>query len=167
MLGTKFSRQLVLNALIALAIEFALIYGVCVLIADKWDSPFANALWGIAALYAFRVVNALINMVITTAVYSLTKKQRVSAITAMFYHHKIPVNDETMFADSSALLEAIAASQDTSPEAKHFALKSLGEFSGIRVCNRMLALMQMHTVMDAAWERYRSEVNAKAAIASV
>ena len=83
----------------------------------------------------------------------------------MFYQHKIPVTEETMFADGAGVLDTIAASKDTSPEAKRFALMSLGELNGMRVSNRPLAVMQAYAVIDAAWERYRSEVNARSASA--
>jgi hypothetical protein len=162
MLSSKWSRQLALNASIALVLEFTIIYVVCFFLADRrYESPVTYALMGLAGLYAFRIANWLINTLVSTAVYYLTKSQRVSALVAMFYQYKIPVNEATMFADGNGLYEAIAASNDTSADAKRFAVMSIGEFNGIRFSNRALGLMQMYAVSDAAWERYRSEVNAK------
>jgi hypothetical protein len=168
MFSTKWSRQLAMNLVIALALEFATLYVVCLFLADRrYESPITYAFIGLAGLYAFRVANGVLNIIVNSAVYYVTKRQRVSSLVAMFYQYRIPVNEETMFTDGNGLYEAIAASKDTSEDAKRFAIMSIGEFNGIRFSNRTLGLMQMYAVSDAAWERYRSEVNAKAAIASV
>lgn len=166
MFANKWSRQLLFSAAIALALEFAIIYVVCVFITPAYESTLTYALIGLAGLYVLRLANALLSLIVNTAIYYITKKQRVSTVVAMFYHYKVPVNEETAFADGDGLLEAIAASKDSTPEAKRFALMSLGEFSGIRLSNRPLALMRAYSVMDEAWERYRSEVNARAPAAS-
>jgi hypothetical protein len=161
MLASKTSRQLALSAAVGLAIEFGIMFAISLFIAGPNDSPFVYALIGLALLYAFRMANGLLNMILATALYYLTKRRRVSAVVAMFYQNKIPVNDDTRFADGNTLLEAIAASPETTPEAKRFALMSIGEFSGIRLANRPMGLMQAYAVMDTAWERYRSEIDAK------
>ncbi len=163
MLKSKGSRQLLLYGAVALGIEFAIIYATCLLISGQDDPTFIYALIGLAGLYAFRVANSLMNMLVGTIVYYLTKKQRVSTVVAMFYQHKIPVNEETMFADGTGVLDALAVAKGLSEEARKFAFMSIGEINGLRASSRPLAVLQACAVIDAAWDRYRSEMNAKVA----
>jgi hypothetical protein len=142
MIKSKGSRQLLLYGAVALGIEFAIIYAICLLISGQDDPTFMYALIGLAGLYGFRVANGLMNMVVGTIVYYLTKKQRVSTVVAMFYQHKIPVNQETMFADGTGVLDTLAVAKELNEEAKKFAVMSVGELNGIRASSRPLALLQ-------------------------
>jgi hypothetical protein len=99
----------------------------------NWATVFAC----LAALYAFRIANGLIKIAVMTATYYLTKAQRVSDTVAMLYKHKVPVNDDTMFADSTNLLETLVAAKDVNEETKRFALMSIGELNGLRLANRL------------------------------
>jgi|SRR5215203_2451591 len=103
MLADKNFRRLLFAGLVALIIEFSVIYVVCLFLAGRpYESPLTYALIGLAGLYAFRVADGVINMIVATG-------------------------------SGSGLLEAIAASNETSPAAKRFALASIGEWSATRL----------------------------------
>jgi hypothetical protein len=153
------ARQALASIPLGLAIEYGVIYVLCYFFNREYNLAF-TALIGLAGLYVFRFGNWLLLTIRQAIMYYLTKGRWVNDTVAAFYRTKMPVNDDTMFADGTDALAIVAQSETASPQAKQYALLTMGELNAVSHA-RPITMLQVCSVIDAAWDRYRSEANAR------
>jgi len=102
---------------------------------------------------------------VTTATYYIGKRGWIDAVVAQFYQHKLPIGEE-LPAYSDDVVDAFARISrrcDISDDLRQFLSMTVAEVSTLRMQGKFLPALRAVSVLDAAVDRYRAELNARGA----
>jgi hypothetical protein len=165
MLQSLTTRKMISWGAFWLACEFFACYAIVYFFSSSADDKIFSSFILLGILYAFRILNGIINAAISTIVYYVEKSSRVDKTVALFYLKKLPIIEAMVHNDGAAYVFEQLAKDATLPiDVRQFASETLGGLAGMRQAQRFVMFLQAQAVIEAALARYTREQHARTSV---
>lgn len=159
MFKSKSYRNLIFYALVWILCEYAIAYLISTLIGN--ENSGLNALFLLATLYVFRLVNWIVNTIIGTIVYYLKKNNSLDDITATLHENSFPVVSGMHDMGAIEVLEKVIEDKNYTQQQKIFAALTLGGIDNLRQSGHVISFLRSQYLLDAAFAQYLKEKNSR------